>query len=132
MSIEDNKRIVEAFCGHFAHAAIDDVLAMMSDDATWWINGKPHLFPGAGRKTKAQMAQAWHDLYAALDGGLRMQVVDMIAQGDHVAAELRSHAVTRRGKTYANDYHMRFTLRDGKIVEVKEYTDLMHAAEVFG
>jgi len=132
MNSEENKRIVEAFCGHFEHAAIDDVLEMMSDDATWWINGKPHLFPGAGLKTKAEMAQVWHGLYASLDGGLRMDVVDMIAEGDRVAAEVRSHAVTRSGKLYENSYHMLFRLRDGKVVEVKEYTDLMHAAEILG
>lgn len=132
MGIEENKRIVEMFCGHFGHGAVDALLEMMSDDATWWINGKPHLFPGAGSKTKVQMAQVWHGLYATLAGGLRMDVVGMTAEGDRVAAEVRSRAVTRRGKTYENDYHMLFRLRDGKVVEVKEYTDLMHAAEVFG
>ncbi|TBU77319.1 nuclear transport factor 2 family protein [Phytopseudomonas daroniae] len=132
MSIEENKRIVEVFCGHFEHAAIDDVLEMMSDDATWWVNGKPRLFPGAGLKTKAEMARVWHGLYASLDGGLRMEVADMIAEGDRVAAEVRSQAATKTGKRYENDYHMLFRLRDGKVVEVREYTDLMHAAEIFG
>lgn len=132
MSSEHNKRTVAAFCAHFEHAAIDAVLEMMSDDATWWVNGKPHLFSGAGLKTKAQMAQLWPALYASLEGGLRMEVVSMLAEGDRVAAELRSHAVTTDGKRYENDYHMLFTLRDGKVVEVKEYTDLMHATEVFG
>ena len=132
MGIEENKHIVEVFCGHFEHAAIDDVLEMMSDDATWCINGKPHLFPGAGLKTKTEMAQIWRRLYASLNGGLRMNVVSMIAEGDRVAAEVRSHASTKSGKIYENDYHMLVRLRDGKVVEVKEYTDLMHAVEVFG
>lgn len=132
MNAEDNKRIVEVFCGHFERAAIDDVLEMMSDDATWWVNGKPYLFAGAGIKTKSEMAQVWHDLYALLDGGLSMDVVGMIAEGGRVAAEVRSHAATRSGKIYENDYHILFRLRDGKVVEVKEYTDLMHAAEIFG
>ncbi|MGE7991111.1 nuclear transport factor 2 family protein [Pseudomonas sp. NPDC089554] len=132
MSTEENKRIVETFCAHFEHAAIDAVLEMMSEEATWWVNGKPHLFSGAGLKTKAQMAQLWPALYTSLEGGLRMEVVSMVAEGDRVAAELRSHAVTTHGKRYENDYHMLFTLRDGKVVQVKEYTDLMHATEVFG
>ncbi|WP_459614249.1 nuclear transport factor 2 family protein [Bordetella sp. 2513F-2] len=132
MSTEENKRTVVVFCGHFARAAIDDVLDMMGEDATWWVNGKPHLFSGAGVKSKAEMERVWHGLYALLDGGLRMDVLAMIAEGNRVAAEVRSHAVTRRGKIYENDYHMLFTLRDGKIVQVKEYTDPMHAVEVFG
>jgi len=132
MGIEDNKRRVALFCSYFEHAAINDVLEMMSDDATWWVNGKPQLFSGAGLKSKQQMGAIWQAMYEALAGGLRMDVVDMIAEGDRVAAEVSSHAVTRAGKVYANDYHMLFRLRDGKITEVREYTDLMHAVEVFG
>ncbi|MCA8864604.1 nuclear transport factor 2 family protein [Halomonas sp. SBBP1] len=131
MSIQDNKRIVERFSSHFERSAIDEILSMMSENAIWWIKGKPHLFSGAGKKTKPEMEQIWHDLYASLQGGLKMEVLDMVAEGDRVAAEIRSFAFTKTGKVYENDYHMLFTIQDGKIIQVKEYTDLMHAAEVF-
>ena len=132
MSTEQNKAVVRDFCDLFGRSAIDEALGMMTDDATWWVNGKPHLFAGSGTRTRAEMAVIWPGLYAALDGGLHMNVLDMIAEGDRVAAEIRSHAVTRTGQVYENDYHMLFTLRDGKVARVKEYTDLMHAAEIFG
>ncbi|WP_058836128.1 nuclear transport factor 2 family protein [Luteimonas abyssi] len=132
MKTSENKETVAVFCGHFEHAAIDEVLDMMTEDATWWVKGRPHLYPGAGIKTKAEMAQVWAGLYARLEGGLRMRITGMIAEGDRVAAEVRAHAVTRRGQVYANDYHLLFELRDGKVADVREYTDLMHAAAVFG
>lgn len=132
MSAEANKLVVKKFNSCFELSAIDEVLGMMTDDATWWVNGKPHLFSGAGTKTKAEMAQIWNDLFASLQGGLKMDVLAMIAEGDLVAAEIRSHAVTKSGKVYENDYHMLFTVLEGKIVQVKEYTDLMHAVEIFG
>jgi ketosteroid isomerase-like protein len=132
VSIEENKRTVAVFCGYFEHAAVAEVLRMMSDDATWWVNGKPHLFSGAGLRTKGQMAQTWHHLYASLEGGLKMEVLDMMAEENRVAATVRSHAITRNGLTYENDYLMLFRLRHGKVVEVREYTDPMHAIEVFG
>lgn len=132
MSIEENKRLVQKFCGYFAHSDIASVLDMMTDDATWWINGKPHLFPNSGLKTKAEMAQLWPGLYSALEGGLEMNVIAMIAEGDLVAAEIRSHGVAKSGKVYENEYHFLFRLRDGKVAEVKEYGDMMHAVEVFG
>ena len=132
MSTLHNKCIVETFCSHFQHADIDDVLAMMHDDATWWVNGKTHLFSGAGSKTRAQMTHIWEGLYILLDGGLEMQVLSMIAEGEYVAAEVRSHATTKRGAVYENDYHFLFRIVEGKIAQVKEYTDLMHAKEVFG
>lgn len=132
MRVEQNKHVVQTFCDLFGRSAIDEALDMMTDDATWWINGKPHLFAGSGTRTKAEMAVIWPGLYASLDGGLQMNVLDMIGEGDRMAAEIRSHAVTRTGQVYENDDHMLFTLRDGKIARVKEYTDLMHAAEIFG
>ncbi len=132
MSIEGNKQAVTRFCAGFGEADIDGVLDMMTDDATWRVMGKPHLYSGAGIKTKAKMESIWRDMYAGFAEPLRMDVVDMVAEGDRVAAECRCHAVTRDGKVYQNDYHILFRLRDGRIAEVREYTDLMHAQEVLG
>jgi ketosteroid isomerase-like protein len=132
MSTEENKRVVQAFMDLFEGAAIMDALDLMTDDATWQVVGKPHLYGGAGVQTKAQMARIWPELFARLEGGLQMRVIGMIAEGDLVAAEVRSDATTRTGKRYENDYHFLITVRDGRIAAVKEYTDLMHAAEVFG
>lgn len=132
MSIYDNKRTIERYLGHFGRSDTGAVLDMMTDDATWWVSGRPDLYPDAGTRTKAEMAEAWRALYALLDGSLQMNLVSMIAEGDRVAAEVRSHAVTRAGKVYDNGYHLLFNLRDGKIAGVREYTDLLHAAATFG
>lgn len=132
MGTTDNKRVVEAYMGRFARSDIDGVLAMMSDDATWTVVGKPHLFAGAGVRSKDEMGRVWRELYARLDGGLDMSVTGMVAEGEEVAAEVASHATTKDGRVYANAYHFLITVRAGKVARVKEYTDLMHAAEVFG
>ena len=132
MGIDENKRVVRTFMGLFEGAAITDALDMMTDDATWEVVGKPHLYGGAGVQTKAQMARIWPELFRRLEGGLQMRVTGMIAEGDLVAAEVRSDATTLTGKRYENDYHFLITVRDGRIAKVKEYTDLMHSAEVFG
>lgn len=132
MSGADSKRVVRTFMDLFEHAAVDDALAMMTDDATWEVVGKPHLYAGAGVHSKAEMARSWPELFAKLDGGLRMRVTGLIAEGDQVSAEIRSDAITRTGKRYENDYHFLIAVRDGRIARVKEYTDLMHAAEILG
>jgi hypothetical protein len=132
MSIEDNKQTVRDFLAHFRDAAISDLMEAMSEDATWWILGKPHLFPGAGTKSKADMERIWSGLFAHMKNGLEMTVVDMVAEGDKVAAEIRSHADLIDDRVYENQYHMLFTLRRGKIVEVKEYADTLLIASMFG
>ncbi|QBE61877.1 nuclear transport factor 2 family protein [Pseudoduganella lutea] len=130
MSITSNKHVVERFLSHFETAGANELLAMLTDDATWWVNGKPHLFAFSGSKTKAEMRPVLHDLFAFFDGGLKMQLNSSIGEGDTVAAEARSLGKTKSGKRYENEYHILFRLRDGKIAEVREYTDPMHAVEV--
>lgn len=130
MSITANKILVNDFLGHFEQAQVDRLLDTMTDDATWWVNGKPHLFPFAGSKTRAEMSSVFNELFAFFEGGLKMELKSAIGEGDTVAAEVRSLGVTKSGKLYENDYHILFRLRDQKIVEVREYTDPMHAVEV--
>jgi ketosteroid isomerase-like protein len=130
MSAVANKILTNVFLTHFEKADTSQILDMMSDEATWWVNGKPHLFPFAGSKTKAEMRSVFEELFAFFDGGLKMEVKSLIAEGDRVAAEACSYGVTKTGKHYANDYHMLFRFNDGKLVEVREYTDPMHAVEV--
>jgi hypothetical protein len=132
MSIQDNKRTVREYLAHFKRAAIPDLLEAMSEDATWWILGKPQLFPGAGTKSKADMERIWGSLFSHMKEGLEMTVIGMVAEGDKVAAEIRSHADLTDGRVYENQYHMLFTLRQGKIVEVREYADTLLIADMFG
>jgi ketosteroid isomerase-like protein len=132
MSIEENKQMVRKFLAHHKHAAIGDLLDAMSDDATWWMLGNPHLFPSAGTRSKSEMKRVWGNLFGNMKNGLQMTVIGMIAEGNKVAAEVRSYADLTDGRTYENQYHMLFTLRQGKIVEVKEYADTLLIAHMFG
>jgi uncharacterized protein len=132
MSVEDNKRIVREFCDRFRTSNVEGLLRAMTEDATWWVNGKPHLFPSAGTKAKAAVGNMLRNMFAAYSDGLDMKIINMIAGGDGVAAETRSHATTHSGKVYANEYFILFKIRGGKIASVREYTDLMHVQETFG
>ncbi|UTV41778.1 nuclear transport factor 2 family protein (plasmid) [Ensifer adhaerens] len=132
MSIEDNKRIVQEFCHHFRTSNADGLIDGMTEDATWWVNGKPHLFSSAGTKTKAEAASMFRNMFSAYKNGLDMKIINMIGEGDSVAAEARSQATTKSGKIYENEYFILFKVRDGKISLVREYTDLMHVQETVG
>ncbi len=132
MSIQDNKQTVREYLAHFKRAAVPDLLAAMSEDATWWILGKPHLSAGAGTKSRADMERIWRGLFSHMEDGLEMTVIGMVAEDDKVAVEIRSHADLTDGRVYENQYHMLFTLRQGKIVGVKEYADTLLIADMFG
>ncbi|MDX0585348.1 nuclear transport factor 2 family protein [Sinorhizobium medicae] len=132
MSVEDNKRVAREFCDHFRKSNAEGLIDGMTDDATWWVNGKPHLFPSSGTKTKEEAAKMFRNMLSAYTDGLDMRIVSIIGEGDIVAAETRSHAITKTGKVYENEYAFLFTIRDGKVAKVREYTDLLHVMEVFG
>ncbi|MBW9089279.1 nuclear transport factor 2 family protein [Rhizobium wenxiniae] len=132
MSIEDNKQIVREFCDHFRTSNTAGLIDAMTEDATWWVNGKPHLFSSAGTKTRAEAAAMFRNMFSAYTNGLNMKIINMVGEGDSVAAEAQSQATTKSGKAYKNEYFFLFKIRDGKIAIVREYTDLMHVQETFG
>lgn len=131
MNTIQNKTVVRDFFSSFELENADRILSLMTDDATWWVNGKPHLFSFAGLKSKADMTPILYGLFALFDGGLKMEVKRLIAEEDCVAAESRSFGNTKNGRHYENEYHIFFRLREGRIVEIREYTDPMHAVETF-
>jgi uncharacterized protein len=132
MSIDDNKQIVREFCDHFRTSNADGLIDAMTEDATWWVNGKPHLFSSAGTRTRAETASMFRNMFSAYTNGLDMTIINMVGEGESVAAEARSQATTKSGKVYENEYFFLFKIRDGKIATVREYTDLMHVQETFG
>lgn len=103
-----------------------------TDDAIWWLNGDPTRFAGAGTSSKAWIGAVWDGLFGVLDGGLHMVPERMLSENGRVAAQIRSDARTTSGKHYRNGFLMTFTLQGEKIASVREYTDLMHTAAVFG
>ena len=129
MNATANKHLIRHFLSHFEKGGVNGILDMLSNEATWWVNGKSHLFPFAGLKTKAEMRPALNKLFSFFNGGLKMELKGLIGEGDIVAVEAYSYGVTKSGKHYENDYHILFRLRGSEIVEVREYTDPMHAVE---
>lgn len=130
MSIEANKKLVTEFFAHFKRKEVKEVLDKMTPDATWWIGGKPDLFPLCGTKSKAEIGEILMSLVPTTKDGLSITPSGMVAEGDKVAVEAESLGVLGNGRTYNNFYHFLITVRDGKIAAVKEYLDTMHTADV--
>lgn len=130
MSPETNKQVAQRFLK--ASAAHDAGVFgdLMCDDATFWTCGKPHLFPAAGRKSKAEIV-AYMETPSPFDGGGVSRFGTIIAEGDKVMVESFNGGKSFDGRDYDNTYIYLFTFRDGKILEVKEYLDTLAAMEFF-
>jgi ketosteroid isomerase-like protein len=131
MSIEANKQLTAEFFARFGENDIAGVLDTMTDDATWWLAGKPGLAPTAGVKSKAQIARVFDRLLGQLKNGLKMTVKGSIAEGDQVAVQLESYGELKNGRIYNNEYHTLVTFRGERICEVLEYMDTQHVFATF-
>jgi len=127
MSTEANKKIVTEFWEAFSAGKAEDAMAMLADDATWWIAGN---FPLSGTRTKQEFIELGEQLAPAAPNGFRVTPTAFTAEGDRVAVEAESYGEMANGKIYNNRYHFLIEVRDGKIHSVREYLDTMHANEV--
>lgn len=121
-----NKRDAALFFDCFNRGDIDAALGWLTDDATWWIAGRPDEVPGAGQHSKERIARLLRRMMERLPQGLRMTVSSAIAEGDRVAMEVQSHGELDNGRVYAQEYHFAITMRDGRICAVREYLDTQH------
>ena len=131
MTTDDNKRSAVELFARFTASDIPGVLALMRDDVTWRVPGKPELSPVAGIYNKERLKRLFGRMLAQLEGGLQMTVLGLLAEGNDVAVEVESQGDLRNGRKYRQQYHFLITFRDGKIAAVREYLDTHHAFDVW-
>lgn len=132
MSTTENKQLVRTFLDNYATGRYGDALAMLAPDSRWWLPGHPEEFPAAGWADKATVEKRLAANLKLLPHGIEITVGAMTAEDDRVAVEAESKATLINGKLYHNRYHFLFRIRDGYIVEVKEYLDTLHASLALG
>ena len=131
MSVEENKHLAHQFIDRFTANDIAGALDLMTDDATWWIAGKPDQLPVAGTYSKEQIAKLLHNMVGQLPNGLKVKVKSLIAEGDKVAMEAESFGELQNGRVYNQEYHFLLTFRDGRINSIKEYLDTQHVYAIW-
>jgi uncharacterized protein len=131
VTTEGNKRSAVELFARFSANDIPGVLALMTDDVTWRVPGKPELSPVAGIYNKERLRRLFGRMLAQLEGGLQMTVLGLLAEGNDVAVEVESQGDLRNGRKYRQQYHFLITFRDGKIASVREYLDTHHAFDVW-
>ena len=122
MTAVDNKRIIaEAFDG-LSRADARAFIDAMADDFTWIIEGQCRFSRSYQGKAAVQ-----NDLVPALFANFasdyRNYADEIIAEGDRVVVLARGEVKTVRGEDYNNSYCFVIRMRDGKMVELREYMD---------
>lgn len=128
---EQTQRVVADFIEAFSRGDAAGVEQALADDATWWIMGAVDGI--SGTQEKALFVQMFVELSKAFTtGAVSMKPLAWTIQGERAAVEAESYGELIAGGVYANKYHFLFTVRDGKIASVKEYSDTEHLRETFG
>jgi ketosteroid isomerase-like protein len=131
MTTTDNTATAHALFARLTAGDVEGALALMTDDASWRLAGKPELTPVHGTYDKARLRKLFQRMLAQLVDGLHLTVVGSIAEGDKVALEVESRGDLKNGRQYRQQYHFAFTFRDGKIATVHEYLDTHHAFDIW-
>ena len=131
VSMETNTAVACEFFSRFSTGDIAGALATMSEDATWWIAGKPESMPRAGTYSKEEIGRLFHRMVGRTKDGLHLTVKSVTAEADRVALEVESYGELDNGRVYNQEYHTLMVVRDGKIRVVREYLDTQHVVAVW-
>ena len=105
---------------------MDETFTLLDDKTQWAIVQTVRGVSIPKAELRARMGAMW----AAFKEPLQLKPISVIEQGDRLSVELQGYAVTVLGKTYENKYVVLFTVKNGKIVDVKEYNDSLHVTQV--
>jgi uncharacterized protein len=132
MSAEDNTNVVKQAYAAFKRGDMDSLMKLYADDVTWEVYG-PSTIPTAG--TRHGLAEV-QESFGTVNSTMTAQAFEpreFIAQGDQVVA-LGDYAWTVKatGRTFSANWAHVATLKNGKIVRFREYTDTAAGAAAFG
>jgi ketosteroid isomerase-like protein len=119
-----NRQRVLNFLEVYYSGDIEQALARCSDDIELTAPAPIDVLPHMGRRQgKEEVRSTWrivHSRYA----NLRYEIRDLVTEGDAVAVNIRQFFTKRtNGRTVQFDVAAFFTLREGRIAEIRQVMD---------
>ena len=128
---ETNRSLMTKAFEGLRHGDPSHFMPLFHEDIEWRVMGS-----SAWSKHAKGLANVERDLVGPLFArfaGPYLNIPELIlADGDHVVVLAKGDAETVEGKRYDNDYCFVFRMKDGKIVEVREYMDTILADAALG
>jgi uncharacterized protein len=134
MSESENVQVVKDAYAAFQRGDVQGVLALVDENVDWHaIKGAEGAAPHAGRRHgRTAVAEFFSQLAGSMEFS-KFEPREFVAQGDQVAVIGEySATVKTTGHSLASDWVMVFTLRDGKVVRFREWTDSAQLVRAYG
>ena len=123
---KENKEIVIKFFEALSSGS-ETYLDFYNDDSIIWTAGDNAI---GGTRTKKEIIDFAQGILAAFPTGITFNITGMTAENDRVAVEVSGEATHASGEPYNNKYHFLLTIKNKKIIELKEYMDTQLAAKI--
>ena len=123
---EKNKQIAIKFFEALSSGS-EAYLDFYNDDSIIWTAGDNAI---GGTRTKKEIITFAQGILEAFPNGIEFKITGITAENERVAVEVQGDAIHISGKPYNNFYHFLLKIKDGKIIELKEYMDTQLAAKI--
>jgi uncharacterized protein len=131
MNSTDNKQAVVNAYASMAAGNPAPYLELLSHDVSITMFGD-HRFARTFKGKDDIYSNLFGPIREVLDGTIRMQVRNVVAEDDLVVVEAQGEARTKDGRNYKNTYCFVFKFENGKIIESREYMDTQLVKATFG
>jgi len=129
VATENNVQLVKRLYDAMARGDMVAVLALMSDDVTVVVPGPAGLGAGGTWHGHEGVQQCFRKL-RELQRNERLEIEDFVAEADRVVVLLHVAAtVLSTGKMFESDIIHFFTVKDGKIVSLRDFFDTAAVVE---
>ncbi|WP_407159222.1 nuclear transport factor 2 family protein [Bradyrhizobium sp. STM 3557] len=131
MTAAANKQLMQDLLGRAAAGDRAPYLAAIAEDVTMTVTGQ-YSWSQTFRGKEALLRDLYGHLATLLAEGRRTIPLRFIADDDLVVVEGKGDMRTKTGVQYDNDYCLIYRLREGRIVEIREYCDSVLTERVLG
>ena len=125
-TIKKNKEIAIRFFEALSSGS-ESYLDFYNDDSIIWTAGNNAI---GGTRSKKEIIDFAQGILAAFPTGITFNITGMTAENERVAVEVSGEAMHASGEAYNNKYHFLLTIKNKKIIELKEYMDTQLAAKI--
>ena len=130
ISVQENVQIVKDAYAAFGRGDIQGLLALFAEDIEWIIPGEGWPLAGTYRG-HAGVAGLFQKVSEMLEISF-LETREFVAQGDRVlVVGFSGGRVKGTNRTYEHHEVIAFTVRNGKVTNVREYIDTLALARAF-
>jgi ketosteroid isomerase-like protein len=115
MSEQQNVALIQSVYDAFKRGDLPFILARLTDDVDWTLEG-PSILPFTGKRKGIAQVKEFFEALAGTQTNMKLRMRPLMAQGDRVSGLGRySATVVATGRSFDSPVGHFFTVRDAKI-----------------